>query len=111
MVIIAGHVTVEPQQREGVVGGGKQVEHPVVGELRVGVGVKEDDSFPLFFAPLGIVEPQARAEVGDSELRAVRMSHHSPLSCTALPDESYAACMMPLGGSRRPWRRSIYPSA
>jgi hypothetical protein len=61
--------------REGVVGGGEQVEHPEVGEPRVGVGVKEDDGFPLFIAPLGIVEPRARAEGDGGELYVVRMGH------------------------------------
>ena len=54
--------------------------------------MKEDDGFPLFIAPLGIVEPRTRAEAGGGgELGAVQMGYRSPFFRPGLADESYAA--------------------
>jgi hypothetical protein len=49
-------------EREGVVGGREQGEHPTEGEPRVGVPVQEDDRFPCSIASLfGVVEPHPLA--------------------------------------------------
>src|SRR5215211_6135582 len=67
-------------EREGMVLGREQWEHPAEGEPGIGVPVQKDDGFPCSVALLGIVERQVRREARRGELHPIGLVHRYPLS-------------------------------